>query len=113
MLAAQMVRTSARFTAVLLLLGVGALLASCVPGTYTPPTPEQRLRNDISYCRGNFSAYRSAASRSGGSYGSGGFYAAMADSMLVSQYENTCIGITLPPTYSYDQLLRLYESGVY
>lgn len=37
----------------------------------------------------------------------------MADSMLVSQYENTCIGITLSPTYSYDQLLRLYESGIY
>lgn len=104
---------SSRVMAVLLLLGFVALLASCAPGTYKPPTPEQRLRNDISYCNGNFYEYRRAASRSGGSYGSGGFYAAMGDSMLVSEYENTCIGITLPPTYSYDQLLRLYESGIY
>jgi len=81
--------------------------ASCAPGvTYVAPTPRQRLDSDIRYCRNMYPTYLQAGEAS--TQRGGSFYGAAALSSTITTYEYRCVGITLPPLRTYEELLMFY-----
>jgi len=85
-------------------------IASCAPGaTYVAPTPQQRLDSDIRYCRNMYPTYLQARDTS--TQGGGSFHGAAALSSTITTYEYRCVGITLPPLRTYEELLMFYGAA--